>query len=158
MGGVISDMFAILIESSGCFVFIFGSPEVVIPKISIFAPFIIDSVNDLFITFILSPTQPVRSQYSTSMSTITTEAATTLLRESYPSLILHSILNTRSSHIRQHTVAEHIVSTVSTIDPLTVLKGVVEHLTIHFVVFTVHHEDLVKCYMVGVVVDRWVLA
>ena len=100
VGGVISYMFAILIESSGCFVIIFGSPEVVISKISIFAPFIIDSINDLFITFILSPTQPVRFQYSTSMSTITTETATTLLRESYPSPILHSILNTRSSHIR----------------------------------------------------------
>ena len=100
VGGVISDMFAILIESSGCFVIIFGSPEVIISKISIFAPFIIDSINDLFITFILSPIQPVRFQYSTSMSTITTEAATTLLRESYPSLIFHSILNTRSSHIR----------------------------------------------------------
>ena len=87
------------------------------------------------------------------MSTITTEATLSLLREHNPSLIIFSEQLATSSYIGENSSAEYIISTISTICALSVVGWVVIFLTIYTVYCAVDCICLIESDVVGVVVE-----
>ena len=152
---IVRYVLASLVQSSWSSIFVFRCPEVVVSEHSILRPFLIDCVNNLLLTLVLSILQPVGFQNTTAMSTITAEAAHSFLRKSKPSLAIDSIVDARGWDIRDNRSTKSIVSSISPVYSFTVVLWVVELLSINLVVGAINYKSIIKGSIVRVVVDGW---
>lgn len=88
------------------------------------------------------------------MLTVTAEAALAFLWEGYPSLVVDSVVDAGSRGVGNDGSTEVIIASIDSIDSFPVVDGVVEELSIDFIVGAIDDEYLIKSHMVGEVIDR----
>ena len=141
------------VKSFGSPVSIFGIPVYVMSYKAVFGPFLISlSLNTLF-SQIFCVSEPVRLEHSAAMRAITAETASLLFWEDDPSLIIEGIEIARSGHIRYNTVAEEVPLSVHPADTLTIMNGIVEHVSTCMVLFSIFVVDLLESHVVGEIID-----
>ena len=86
------------------------------------------------------------------MSTITTQAADRFLRESDPSFVINSVLDTRSIGIGNDGSTETVVSSICPINSFSIFDRIIEEKTIDFIFGLVDDIGLIEGDMEGEVV------
>lgn len=106
-------------------------------------PFIINNINDLLLSNVFSILEPVRFHYTTAMRGVTAVTALLFFREDNVSFIVDNQMLTFGSDIGKDAVTSAIVSAGDLIGSLSVVCGVIEHLTVKSVGMVGDGEGLV---------------